>query len=200
MLPENIIYLSVLISLIGPFFYVRSMLEGHTQPNLVSWSMWMLAPFIGVFFQIKAGAGLSIIPIFMAGLGPCIVIAVAIFTKKSFWKINAFDVYCGALSVIALIFYILTHNLGISVLFVILSDALAFVPTYVKAWYFPQTESSVIYICAVLSNIIGLLIIKNWIFTVYSFGSYLVMSELVIIFILYRKNFSNLFKLTSIAE
>lgn len=187
MLPQNIIYLAILVSLTGHFFYIKSMLAGRAKPNIISWFMWALAPFIGVFFQLKAGAGLSVIPIFMAGFGPCIIVTTAIVAKKGYWKLNMFDVYYGILSIIALVFYILTHNLGISVLFAILSDALAFAPTYVKAWKFPETESSSAYICTIISNTIGLLIIKDWIFSIYSFGLYLVLSDIVLVYILYRK-------------
>ncbi len=123
MLPENIIYLAVLVSFIGYFFYFKDIFYGQTRPNLVSWVLWLLGPFLGVFFQIKAGAGLSVIP------------------------------------------------------------------TYVKGWKFPETEHYGIYIASVFSNTLGLLIIKDWSFTIYSFGVYLVLANLVFVLILYRKKF-----------
>src|SRR3989344_7735620 len=128
MLPEKIIFLGVFINLIGQLFYIKSIIKGHTKPNLVSWFILMLAPFFGVFFQLKAGAGLSVLPVFMAGFGPLIIIIAAILNKNAYWKLTAFDIYCGILALLALIFYIFTHNLGISILFAVLSDALASIP------------------------------------------------------------------------
>ncbi|MBI3305853.1 hypothetical protein HYZ82_01815 [Candidatus Nomurabacteria bacterium] len=187
MLPENIIFLGLAISLIGIFFYVRSILRGHAKPNLVSWFIWTLAPFIGVFFQLKAGANLSVLPVFMAGLGPCVIILVAFLTKNAIWKINKFDLACGAVSLISLAIYVLTHNLAISVLFAILSDLLAFIPTFVKGWKFPETEHHSAYSYPILSNLVGLLVIKEWTFTIYSFGLYFLIANLTMILILYRK-------------
>ena len=56
MLPENIIYITIFTSLLGYYFYFKDFFYGKVRPNLVSWFLWMLGPFIGVFFQIKAGA------------------------------------------------------------------------------------------------------------------------------------------------
>lgn len=191
MLPETIIYVAVLLNLIGHFLYIKSIIKGDTKPNLVSWFFWSLAPFIGVFFQLKAGAGLSVLPIFFAGFGSLLIMITAILTKNGFWKITTFDIYCGLFSAMALIFYIFTHNLGASILFAILSDALASVPTVLKTWSFPETENWGPYFLPIFSNIVGLLIIKDWSFTVYSFGVYFIILNLAILFCMYRRNFFN---------
>ena len=75
----------------------------------------MLGPFIGVFFQIKAGAGLSVVPVFMAGFGPLVVIIVSLWNKNARWKITSFDIFYGILALMALVIYVFTHNLGISI-------------------------------------------------------------------------------------
>lgn len=187
MLPPNIIYLTVLTSIIGYFFYFKNIFYGKTRPNLVSWFLWMLGPFLGVFFQIKAGAGLSALPVFLAGFGPLVVIIISLFGKNSIWKITGLDIICGIFSLMALVFYAFTHNLGISILFAILSDGLAAAPTLVKSWNFPETESSVVYLPGIFNNILGLLIIKNWIFTIYSFSVYFILINTAIAFCIYRK-------------
>ncbi len=187
MLPEYIIFFAIFLNLIGQVFYIKSILKGEARPNLVTWFIWMLAPFIGVFFQLKAGAGLSILPIFMAGFGPLIIIIAALLKRNNFWKTTPFDIYCGLLAIITLFCYVLTQNLGLSIIFAILTDVLASIPTIVKSWKFPETESSSAYIGAVVSNIIGLLIIKNWSFSIYSFGVWLVVLNLGLTIIIHRK-------------
>lgn len=187
MLSENIIFFAVLLNLFGSILYIKSIIRGHAKPNLVSWFIWMLAPFIGVFFQLKAGAGLSVLPVFMAGFGPLIIIIATLLTRNAIWKISTLDIACGVLAVLALIVFIITHNLGISILFAILSDGLAYIPTYVKSWKFPKSESVHAYSWAILANIVGLLIIKDWSFTIYSFGIYLIFMNVLMVLILYRK-------------
>jgi hypothetical protein len=123
----------------------------------------------------------------MAGFGPLLVVIFSIFRKNAYWKLSTFDIICGIFSILALVLYALTHNLAISIVFAILSDLLAFIPTFVKGWKFPETETSSVYISGLFNNILGLLIINNWIFTIYSFGVYLIIANIVIIVFLYRK-------------
>ena len=187
MLPEKIIFVGVLINLVGLFWYIKDVIKGGTKPNLVSWFIWSLAPFIGVFFQLKAGAGFSILPVFMAGFTSLVVIIVSVLKKNGYWKINTFDVICGIISLFALTLYIMTHNLGVSIFFAIFSDALAYIPTIRKSWNFPETETGLMYTTGIVSNIIGLLTIKIWIFPIYSFGIYIILFNAIVVFSIYRK-------------
>lgn len=190
MLPEQIIIVAVVISLIGDFLYLRSMYLGHAKPNLVSWFIWMLAPFLGVYFQLKAGAGFSVFPVFAAGFCPLLVIIYSLILKNGFWKITFFDLICGAFSLLALVLYVFTRSLEISILFVIFSDGLAAIPTVVKSWKFPETENAYLYILGIVNNIIGLLIIKDWSFSLYSLGIYFIAINAIISFaILHKKIF-----------
>src|SRR6185295_3849327 len=122
----------------------------------------------------KAGAGLSVLPVFFAGFGPLVVILISLAHKNLIWKIGPLDIFCGFLSLLALVIYVLTHSLGISILFAILADGLAAVPTIVKAWNFPESEFAAGYLPGIINNIIGLHIIKNWVFTIYSFSVYFI--------------------------
>jgi hypothetical protein len=192
MLPENIIYLGVLINLVGLFWYIRDIIKGGTKPNLVSWFFWSLAPFIGVFFQLKAGAGLSILPIFMAGFTSLVVIIISVLKKNGYWKINFFDVVCGVISLFALILYVFTHNVSISILFAIISDGLAYIPTIRKSWNFPESETGLMYTTGIVSNLIGLLTIKTWTFPIYSFGIYIILFNSIVVFSIYRKKILNM--------
>ena len=182
MLPEKIIYIGLFISLTGLFFYLKSIIYGSTRPNLVSNFIWTLAPFLGTFFQIKAGAGLSALVIFMAGFGPLIVMIVSLIRKNAYWKLNNFDLMCGLFSLAALLIYIFTQNLGISILFAIASDALAYIPTIRKVWVSPESEAWFIYVGGIISNILVLLTIKDWIFTIYAFSISIMILNSVVVF------------------
>lgn len=187
MLPEKIIYIGVLINLILTLWYIKSIIYGKTKPNLVSWSIWALAPLVAVFLQIKAGAGLSILGPFMSGFGPLLVVIFALINKRGIWKITRFDLICGVLAIFALIIYIITHKLAISILFAILSDGLAAVPTIQKSWIFSESESIFAYLGGIINNGLSLLIINSWMFSIYSFSIYIIIINTIIIFSIYHK-------------
>jgi hypothetical protein len=187
MLPEKIIIVGVVVNLFCSLWYIKNIIYGNTKPNLVSWFIWMLAPFVGTFLALKAGAGFSALGIFMAGFGPFLVIIFSLFKKNAFWKINFFDLACGFFSIVAIALYVITNNLSISILFAIVGDGLAYIPTFIKSWKYPETETSSVYLGGVVNNILALFIIQNWIFAIYSFSIYLILINLVEIFFIYRK-------------
>src|SRR3989338_8606671 len=192
MLPEKIIFLSLFISLFGGFFYVKDVVSGRAKPNLVTWFFWSLAPLVGTFLQIKAGAGLSVLPVFLAGFVPLVIFFIALVNKNSYWKITSFDIFCGLFSFIALVLWVLTDKADISIIFAILSDTLAAIPTLIKSWKFPETETIIGYIPGILNNILGLLVIQSWNFSIYSFGIYFILlNSTLVVFILRKKIFSN---------
>ncbi len=191
MIIQNILYVAVLINLIATFYYCKDIFNGHTKPNLISWFFWALVPLIGVFFQIKAGAGLSVLPILTDGLNCFIIIIFSLWNENGYWKIERFDIICGILAFMSLVFYIFSHNLSISLVFAICADFFAAIPTIVKSWKFPETETGGVYIVAALTNVFGLLIIKNWIFPIYSYGIYFVLMNLLVVFCVYRKKLAS---------
>jgi len=187
MLPEQLGYLTIVASFTGISFYIKDILKGTTKPNLVSWFFWMLAPIIGAFLQVKAGAGLSALPVFMAGFVCLPVLILGLVKQNAYWKISIFDVYCGIFSFIAIILWVITKNTDISIVFIMLAEVSAAMPTLVKTWNFPETEMSAGYIPGIFNNSLGLLIIKNWTFSIYSLGTFLIIENLLIIFFIYRK-------------
>ena len=193
MLSEQFGWLIVVFTVIGYYFYFKDFFYGKTRPNLVTWFIWMLAPFIGFFLQLKAGATWSTLPVFIAGFGPLLVLIVSLIKKNGYWKITTFDLFCGFISLVALLIYVLTHNSAISIIFAILSDLLAGIPTFVKSWKFPETETGILYFSGVVINVIGLLIIKNWDFTIYSFSIYIIVMNLLLMCVIYRKRLSRFF-------
>lgn len=181
--------LAVLIQLVGVFFYIRAMALGTTKPNRVTWIIWALAPLIGTWLAWRAGAGLSILPVFMAGFNPVLVLIASFVIKNGYWHVTRFDIYCGVLALLALIMWLITKSFSISILFAILSDGLAAFPTLAKSWKYPETETASAYIGGIQANILGLFIIKEWSFPIYSLGIYFILINLMIVFSIYRKKF-----------
>jgi hypothetical protein len=187
MLPEQITYLAIPISLFFSFFYIRDIILGKFKPNLVTWFLWALAPLIAVFLQLKEGAGLSVLPVFLAGFFPAIIFGVALFKRNAYWRITKFDIFCGIFSLIALICWVVTKRADVSLIFALLSDFFAAIPTIVKAYKFPDTESATGYVPGIINNTLGLLTVTNWTFSIYSFSVYFITLNTILIFFIIRK-------------
>ena len=195
MIPEYFAYITIILGLVGAIYYIKNILYGTTRPNLVSWVLWTIAPFVGVYIAYQSGvSGPILLSTFMAGFSPLLVVIASLFKKGSYWKTTRFDIVCGALSLLAIIVWIVIKNGILSLLFAIIADLLAGIPTMVKSWRHADTEHIAPYGLGIINQIITFLIIKEVTFLNFAFPVYFILSNLVIIFEVKRKYLSNVFK------
>jgi hypothetical protein len=180
MIDEKFVILAAVINLIGSTNYVINTIKGKTQPNRVTWFLWALAPLIAFGAMIDKGVGLSALMTFMVGFGPLMVFIASFVNKKSVWKITRFDLTCGALSLGGLGLWLLTKEGDVAIFFSIIADALALLPTLVKSWKAPETESSLIFLNGSISAVITLLTLNTFTFAYYGFPLYILAACLLL--------------------
>lgn len=195
MLPEYFAYLTIILGLIGVFFYIKDTFLGKTRPNRVSWIFWTIAPFVGVYVSYKSGVSMPLLmATFMAGFGPLLVVIASFFNKKSYWKITPFDIACGALSAIAIFIWVTTKNGVLSLVFAILADFFAGLPTIIKSWKHSDTETTGPYLYGNFNSIITFLIIKDFSFLNLAFPIYFLLANTTIILGIKKKYILKMFK------
>jgi len=189
MIPQYIAVLSVFITLTAISFYVRDILRGTTKPNLVSWFMWFLAPVVAAGVSFSEGAGISALPVFMAGFGPIVVLLVAIRNKNYYWRLGIVDYACLALSLLALLSWVLFRASVWATVLAVLADGIAFIPTYIKSWQNPNTETLAPYFSGSINSSISILTLPLVFFVTAGFAVYLIFGNLIEIgILLLRRN------------
>jgi hypothetical protein len=187
MLDEKLVILGAIISFIGNCSYLIATIKGKAQPNRVSWFLWSLAPFIAFFAEIKQGIGFQSLTTFMIGFNPLIIFCASFLYKGSTWQIRRFDIICGAFSVIGLILWYITRVGDIAIIFSILADGAAALPTVVKSYTAPETEDYKAYLTTALSSLITLFTIKAWNLAYAGIPIYIVILDtLLVCFIVYK--------------
>jgi hypothetical protein len=171
-LNENILWIVPLLSLIGSGRYVWQVLKGKAKPNRVTWILWALAPLIAFVAEIHQGVGLQSVLTFMVGFGPLLVVMTSFIGAQAEWKLTRFDIACGILSLLGLCLWLITRHGDIAIAFSIFADALAGLPTLVKSYKAPETESYLVFLLASINSVLTLLTIKVWTFANYGFPAY----------------------------
>lgn len=156
------VLLGTAIGTLGLLVYVRDTIRGHTQPNRVTWLLWGTIPLIAFAAEHKAGVGLESLLTFSAGVGPLVVFAVSFVNSASVWRIGRLDYTCAAMSVTAVVIWLVTGQGDVAIIGAIVADFLAAVPTLVKGWKAPETETAAAYLGAVISATITLLTVTTW--------------------------------------
>jgi hypothetical protein len=185
---EHLVFVAALGSLLAASVYVRSMFKGQTKPNRITWLMWTIAPLVATAASISNGVGWAVIPVFMSGFTPLLVFTASFFSKKAYWKLSTFDYVCGILSGLAVVLWLLTSNPNLAIIFAIISDALAAVPTLTKAWHNPETESAWPFIIGTFSPLTSFLAATTWTFSELAFPIYLIAINVFILFFVVKKS------------
>jgi hypothetical protein len=156
--------------------------------------MWAVAPMIGFVAAVSSGAGLAAVPVFMAGFSPLLVFAASFAIEGAHWRLFKLDYACGILSALALALWAATNDPDIAILFAILSDALASVPTLIKGWQHPETESPWPFLTGIFGGLTSFLALTAWTFSQYAFPAYLVVIGCLLVASIYHKKLFSLKK------
>jgi len=184
---EFLVFVAAFASLLAALFYMNSMLKGQTKPNRITWLMWSIAPFIATTASVSNGVGLAVVPVFMSGFSPFLIFAASFFSKKSYWKLSSLDYLCGVLSGLAVALWYVTKDPNLAIFFAIVSDAIAALPTLIKGWRNPETESVWPFIVGVFSPLTSFFVTSTWGFSELAFPAYLISINVLLVFAITRR-------------
>jgi hypothetical protein len=177
---ERFVLVGALLVSLGGVSYLFDTLQGRNQPNKVTWLLWGVAPLVAYAAQVSKGVGIEAVATFAVGAMPVAIFAASFVNAQAQWRIGTFDIGCGVLSVAGLLLWFLTSEGNIAIVFAILADALAGIPTVVKAWKAPESESPTLFWFGIVNAAIGLLVISAWDFEHYGFIAYILFANLVL--------------------
>ena len=145
MLPEYWAIVGAVIGSVGGLYYLYDTIVGKAQPNRITWLLWGIFPMvIFVAQRVQGVEGLSWTS-FVAGLTPLLIVAASFFNKKAYWKSEPRDYYLMAAAIIGIILWAITDNPNLALLFSLLADMLASIPTLIKSYRHPHSESWIAY-------------------------------------------------------
>lgn len=173
MINENFVIVGAIISFLGGLSYLIDTLKGKAKPNKVTWFVWTLAPLIAFFATIQQGVGIQSLLTFMVGFNPLLIFIASFVNKKAYWKITKPDLICGALAIVGLLLWQVTNIGNLAILFSILADGIAGIPTIIKSYKEPETENPNVFLGSGIAAFITLLTIKTWNFEQYAFPTYI---------------------------
>jgi hypothetical protein len=178
---------ALVISFVGYLPYFRDVISKKTKPHIFSWFIWSLTGGIGFFAQIISGAGSAA---WILGLGfiICSIITILAF-RQGEKSITLTDWIAFSGSLLALILWRLTSNPLMAIIFITVTDILAFIPTFRKGYYKPYEETLISWFFSSFKFIFVLVAIQTYSLTTVFYPAYLFLSNgsFVIMLLLRRK-------------
>lgn len=137
--------LAAVIQIVAIIPYIRDTLQGHTRPNVVSWSLWMVAVLTATAAQIAAGPSWSLTLLISADIITVTVVTLCLlgYGYKEFRRLDRISI---ALSLSALFLWYITKEPLSALILAIAADASAYAPTFAKAYREPHTETATLWL------------------------------------------------------
>lgn len=148
---------TLVLSIISPISYTKSMLAGKAKPHRTTRLIVLLASIASVLGVVHSSnvAGQIFAGIFLARASYLFIMSMIYGTGG--WA--ALDKYCFVIGVLALLAYVTTHNGVLTISLGILSDVIGFVPTFVKTYRHPESEDPVFFGIEGVASFLGVLAI-----------------------------------------
>lgn len=141
MIDSRFVYLAMFLSLVGAYGYIRDTVRGSTSPNRVTWSLWALEGVLAFVIEVQQHVGPAALMTLMLGLVPVLVLAASFVNANSVWRLGRFDLVCGALSLLGLVYWGVVHQATVALVSFVAADQIAALPTVRKSWLAPESES-----------------------------------------------------------
>ncbi len=183
---QYIVLVGAAAQFVGIFIYIKGTIQGKIKPNKVTWLMWSIAPLIATAAALSTGVRWAAVPVFMSGFGPLLVFIFSFVNPKSYWKLEKFDYFCGAFSILALVLWAVTKEPVIAIIFAIASDASAALPIIIKSWKHPDSERPEAFMAGMFSALTSFFVLKTFSFSEIAFPVYLVLVCAILIISGYR--------------
>ncbi len=186
-----LVLFSALLTIFAASAYLRDTLKGQTKPNRVSWFLWALFPLIGTAAAFRADADIwATIRVFLAGFLPLIIFLASFWNQKSYWHLAFFDWLCGVCALLAITVWFVLDSPKIAILFAVIGDGFAALPTFIKAWKYPKTETGLTYAINFIAVLLVIPSIPIWNIENSAFQIYLLIANLILIISIYKKKFT----------
>jgi hypothetical protein len=152
--------IAVVISIIGYIPYFRDIIANKTKPHAFSWLVWGVLNAIAFAGQIHGNGGAGTWAVGLTAVALFAIFTLSIFKGEK--NIKLFDWVCLGGAAVALLLWVVTDQLLLSIVLITVIDLLGFLPTVRKAYLKPYQETLVTYEINTLKYFLVVLALQNY--------------------------------------
>jgi hypothetical protein len=174
MLGGEFIVVAIILRVAAGLGYLIATWRGVVQPNPVSWLFWGMTPLVAFAAQVQDGPTPQAWVTLTLGASPLLVFVLSV-ARKSRWRVGRFDALCGGFAALGVVLWQITSDPVHAILFSILADVLASIPTLLKAYRAPSSERALPYFVSMVSMTVTLLTVSDWKLMEFAFPLYILL-------------------------
>ncbi len=185
------IIVTLVLSVISPLFYSRSIFAHKARPHKVTRLIVWLASIAGILAVVHSNnlAGKIFAGIFLARATYLLILAMIYGVGGA----SKLDRICLVIGCLAVVMYVVTGSGLLAISFGVLSDLIGYVPTFVKTWHDPTSESPTFFAIEGVASFFGVLAIWQPRVDII-LPVYFVACSATVVLLIYRKKLARMFR------
>lgn len=160
--------------------YYRGMWNGTARPHIFSWIPWTVTTGIAFFLSVTNGGGDGS---WILGVQTLCCFAVLVYAlRNGERRINTIDRITLTGTILVVLFYALTRNAILSVLFVTFIEILGYAPAFKSSYRKPHIEPELAYLFAAIGLIFSIGAIDTYSFVTLFYPLSLIIANFTFVF------------------
>lgn len=186
-IPAVLGILSSAIVIVGGIPYLKDIHNKKVHPHILSWLGWGGITALGGAAMLAEGSG-WITALLFGNTVLCLSIALfAIFKKVGIWSTTIYDYVFFMLGIIGLILWQTLHLPIIALICAIAADLFFGIPTVIKTYKDPSTETPAVWFMSMLSELLALAALQHITFSELAYPIYLLLYDTTLLVLVLKR-------------
>lgn len=170
---------ALLLNLIGYIPYIRDILRGMVKPHRVTWAVWTILTTIAAFNQVANGGGYS--SLFFVSTAFLVTLVLILSFRYGMGGASVLDRFCLIAAIFLLIYWITVRDTYVSTILAVVIDTIGAIPTIVKVYHNPKTETYTQWCFAAIGGLLTMLAVPQFTMILVLYPFYIaIMNSLIV--------------------
>jgi hypothetical protein len=170
-----------IIFIVGIIPYIHDIHHKRVKPHVLSWLGWTFVTTLGFFAMLSDVFNWGAFVVLANAISCLIVVIYSLVTKTAVFKSSKFDLVFFILGLVGLILWQYFDNPDLAIIFAIFADMTFAIPTIIKTYKEPSSETIFPWSMAALSGLLSLFAISYVSFTEIAYPIYLLVFDSILL-------------------
>ena len=175
-----------IIALLAYVIYIISIFKGGTKPNKATWWIWTFMGLVLALSYDFSGAGNTVWVPYVEFLGPFSIALLSLKYGDGGLR-DKTDLFCLWGAVLSIVLWIVSQNPVVALITSLAVDSFALIPTIKKSYLRPEGEDFWAWFGTGTADTLNMFAVERFTFAILVYPIYMLLSDLIIIFILFLR-------------
>lgn len=178
--------ISSALILIGAGPYTRDILRKKAHPHVLSWLGWGFITALGASAMYADGSTWPAAIVFANSIACLTIVLFSVINKVGVWQTSFFDWFFFGMGLLGIVLWQTLDLPVLALICALVADFSFGVPTIIKTYKDPSTETPFVWVAATFSGVFSLFAIEAWAFYEAAYPLYLLMFDSTVLLLVLK--------------